>query len=300
MKVGVQNIDSTNFPNFALRKIENYYRKRGDEVIRQPILIDGWIDILYVSKIFNFTKNEMIYPQASEIIKGGTGYDIESKLPPEIENELPYVEDISFGFGFTTRGCIRNCSFCIVPRKEGKITEVDTAERLLQGKKSLTLLDNNILASEHGIKQLEWCAKNSVRLDCNQGLDISLAEYNIWLLNKIKWTPYIRFSIDNEQQVETLFEIERAIRASKIFVYCILLESKGFEYYESLAERINFYNCDKFGNYNNRIVLFFQPERKINEINQIPQWQKDLARWNNRFNYISFDQFKNPKKYNLI
>ena len=23
--------------------------------------------------------------------------------------------------GFTTRGCIRNCSFCVVPQKEGKI-----------------------------------------------------------------------------------------------------------------------------------------------------------------------------------
>ena len=100
MKIGIQNIDRTSFPNLALRKIENYHRRRGDEIFHEPVMFDGKLDILYASKIFNFSKDSDLYVHADIINRGGTGYDIDSKLPPEIESELPFVGDLSFGFEF--------------------------------------------------------------------------------------------------------------------------------------------------------------------------------------------------------
>jgi hypothetical protein len=59
--------------------------------------------------------------------KGGTGFDIKSKLPSEIENEnydWSLYPDCDFSIVWFSTGCIRNCPFCVVPRKEGIIKSV--------------------------------------------------------------------------------------------------------------------------------------------------------------------------------
>lgn len=53
---------------------------------------------------------------------GGTGYKDYGSLPREIEATLPdysIYPQVKHAIGFLTRGCIRNCPWCIVPRKEG-------------------------------------------------------------------------------------------------------------------------------------------------------------------------------------
>ena len=51
-------------------------------------------DRVYMSKVFTFTDDcHDVY--SCEVIKGGTGYDIASKLPEEIENVLNNVEGVS-------------------------------------------------------------------------------------------------------------------------------------------------------------------------------------------------------------
>lgn len=56
-------------------------------------------------------------------------------------------------FGYTTRGCINKCSFCAVPRLEGKLSidnnifnQVVSIAKRYGDKRNLLLLDNNILA----------------------------------------------------------------------------------------------------------------------------------------------------------
>lgn len=57
-------------------------------------------------------------------------------------------------FGYASRGCIRKCSFCGVPKLEGDQKEMPPLHSLVQGvserygeKKDLVLMDNNITAS---------------------------------------------------------------------------------------------------------------------------------------------------------
>jgi hypothetical protein len=78
-------------------------------------------------------------------------------LPPDysILEQIPYRYPVSDAyFGYASRGCIRKCSFCGVPKLEGAqrdvqpLTSVVTQIRTLYGeKKDLVLMDNNVVAS---------------------------------------------------------------------------------------------------------------------------------------------------------
>jgi tRNA A37 methylthiotransferase MiaB len=87
------------------------------------------------------------------IERGGTGYDINKKLPAEIDSQQPDYSlypvsnwyDGKTAYGFLTRGCIRKCPWCIVPQKEGSITPYADIETVLRGRKAavLTQLGNH-------------------------------------------------------------------------------------------------------------------------------------------------------------
>lgn len=77
-------------------------------------------------------------------------------------------------YGFLTRGCTRNCAWCVVPKKEGNIRAYRDIETVLQGRKTAILMDNNVLASNFGLQQLEKVADLKCRVDFNQGLDSRL------------------------------------------------------------------------------------------------------------------------------
>lgn len=55
-------------------------------------------------------------------------------------------------------------------------------------------MDNNVLASDYGIGQIEKIVKRKYRVDFNQGLDARLVTPEIaQLLSKVKWIKRIRF-----------------------------------------------------------------------------------------------------------
>lgn len=85
MKIGLIDVDGHNYPNFALMKISAYHRAKGHTVEWAEPPMFGAYDRVYKSKVFTFTPDTLdMYP--CEEIRGGTGYDVKSKLPAEIEN----------------------------------------------------------------------------------------------------------------------------------------------------------------------------------------------------------------------
>lgn len=125
MNIGLIDVDGHNFPNLALMKISAWHKKQGDTV--------GWwwgweqYDRVYMSKVFDSTYSPDVSKplNAREIIKGGTGYGLDNKLPDEVERIYPdysiYPElTKDTAYGFLTRGCPRACNFCIVAEKEGR------------------------------------------------------------------------------------------------------------------------------------------------------------------------------------
>lgn len=129
MVVGLIDVDGHNFPNLPLMKISAWHKKRGDVVKWYNPICDSFprppLDRVYMSKVFTFTPDFPYFINAKEVIQGGTGYsypDGGKPLDPEIEHIYPDYSLYGItdtAYGFLTRGCPRNCDFCIVGKKEG-------------------------------------------------------------------------------------------------------------------------------------------------------------------------------------
>ena len=193
MKAVIIDIDST-IPNLALKKIEKYHLNMGDEVIWNNELMAYSANKIYVSCVF--TKNRHLaeeWEMFDNALIGGTGYSLSITLPEEIEKVKPKIN-----FGFTTRGCIRKCSFCFVPEKEGMLKRVGDIYDIWDGKsKEIVLMDNNISADkEHFMKILKQCQKENLSVDFNQGMDIRLTDEE--MMKEIKKTKLnARFAFDD-------------------------------------------------------------------------------------------------------
>ena len=227
MKVGLIDVDGHRFPNFALMKIANYHRQEGDTV--------EWVNYLeqydkvYQSKVFTFTPDISTFVQSEEIIKGGTGYGMYNELfCDNTEPDYSIYPQYEHAYGFLTRGYIRRCPWCVVPKKEGEIRAYRAIETVLQGRKTAVLMDNNVLAPEHGLQQLEKIIGLKCKVDFNQGLDSRLVTDEIAkMLSQIKWLRYIRFACDTTSAVEPLLKaIEKlnryGIKNYRIFVYLLV------------------------------------------------------------------------------
>lgn len=117
------DVDGHNFPNLALLKLSAWHKMNGNHV-------EWWnglkrYDVVYKSKVFDITySHDMEYcVNADRIVEGGTGYGLDNKLPEEIEHTCPDYDLYGIketAYGFLTRGCPRDCGFCIVSQKEGQ------------------------------------------------------------------------------------------------------------------------------------------------------------------------------------
>ena len=85
-----------------------------------------------------------------------TGPPIEDLIPDySILEQIQYQYPVRDAyFGYTTRGCVRKCSFCGVPQLEGAQRDKPPIENLVNGvskrhgeRKDLILMDNNVVAS---------------------------------------------------------------------------------------------------------------------------------------------------------
>ena len=206
MKVAVVQIDGK-MPNLALMKIAGWYLQRGDQVVRG---LDGSADRAYISVVFPQNKPRALSAATMftcPVEMGGSGYDMAMTLPDEIEHSMPAYDlwGRDFAMGFTSRGCIRHCQFCIVPKKEGRIRQHSPlSEFVLESHKKVVLLDNNILAAPNFVDTITEIHDRGLRVNFNQGLDIRLVdEVNAALLAKVKYSSWkftnkmIHFAFDN-------------------------------------------------------------------------------------------------------
>ena len=289
-KIGLIDVDGHNFPNFALMKISAYHKAEGNIVEWANI---GKYDKTYMSKVFTFTPDYSIgLGDYGEIVKGGTGYDIHSVLPIEIENTLPdytIYPMYESAYGYLTRGCPNKCGWCLVPEKEGNIKPYADIEDIMQGRKSVILMDNNILASDHGLRQIEKIIDLKIKVDFNQGLDARIIANNkdiAKLLAKVRWIRQIRMACDTKSQIPYIDKAitylnEYGLKSYKIFVYVLVKDI------DDAMERVVFLKakgCNPFA----------QPFRDFTKDQKPTKEQKMFARWVNRkeiFNSVKWENY---------
>lgn len=207
MKVGLIDVDGHNFPNLALMKLSAWHKKQGDEVEWCFPLYQ--YDRVYASKVFTFTPDIDYTPLTDDFRKGGTGYDLENKLPNEVEHMMPDyglygIKDTAYGF--LTRGCPRGCDFCIVAKKEGRVSiKVADLSEWWDGQPNIELMDPNILACREWKDLLQQLAESKAWVNINQGTDIRLlTEEKCEALNRIK-IKMLHFAWDRNEDLEPLF-----------------------------------------------------------------------------------------------
>ena len=290
MNIGILT-DSYKFPNLALMKISAYYKKLGHNVDWFIPALNMTYDKVFYSKIFAFTKEETAYMPNVEM--GGTGFDIYEKLPDEIDNIYPdysIYPACDYAVCFITRGCIRDCRWCVVPKKEGTIKPYKKVEEIARkDTNKIIFLDNNILASSFGLSEVEYLAGSDYRVDFNQGLDARLVDDNIAkLLVKVKWLRYIRFSCDTKAMLDVVLNAVERLRKygykKEVFVYVL-----GIDAADTL------YRLNELKKYN--LVPFMQPYRDGNK--PVSSELKRIARWCNKrwiFKSCDYDDYNDNKK----
>lgn len=176
MRIGLVDVDGHNFPNLALMKISAWHKGIGDTVEWANSL--EHYDKVYMAKVFTFTKDDIQAYQCDELIRGGTGYNLTSKLPRYIETQYPDYDLYGIkdtAYGYLTRGCPRGCPFCIVGKKEGrKSVVVGALVDFWREQKNIKLLDPNILACPDWEFLLWQLVASAAYVDFTQGLDIRL------------------------------------------------------------------------------------------------------------------------------
>lgn len=286
MKIALNDTDKTKFPNLALMKLSAYHKAMDHSVEWYEPLLASTYDKIYSSKVFTFTPEEKLF---GKVEYGGTGNDIKKRLDDNIEHICPdySLYGLDYSLGFLTRGCPNHCSWCIVPHKEGNIKpHADIKEFLMHDK--VVLMDNNVLASDHGITQIEKLIKLKVKVDFNQGLDCRLIDNSMAkLLSKVKWLHPIRLACDTMSQMPSIQEAVKLLRwnnatPKKYFIYCLIQDI------DEAIERIMFLK----GLY---LDPFAQPYIDFRK-NILPNRdQKKLARWVNHkaiFNSTTWNEYK--------
>ena len=288
MKIGLLDIDGHNYPNLALMKLSAHHKALGHNV--------GWSstweknDLVYRSKIFTFTQDEQHYINSLNVVSGGTGYEGYNELHYEVEHIYPdySLYNINDAYGFLTRGCPNKCAWCVVPEKEGEIRYNADITEFWNGQGKAVLMDNNVLAHNHGLAQIEKIISLGIKIDFNQGLDARLIAENpqiAELLSKVKWAMPLRMACDTDSQVDYVVKATELLRKyrttpSRYFVYVLVTDVSSAHNRVIALKNMN-------------LNPFAQPYIDLKTGKMPTKEQKGFARWVNHKATFNSVEYKN-------
>lgn len=201
----LDDVDSA-ISNLALMKASGYHLARGDRtflathrvsrsVVRRSFPLEmPEPNVAYVSCVFGWNRPSAellaagLERRGASVLRGGTGFDVGpegkfptpgtwSRMPEGIEEAEPDygLYGYDYAVGFCRRGCNRSCEFCVVPRKEGRISRGLSmpGEWVPDGFRKAMLLDNDLALYDPAEQRriLEWFRDHGVRHCITQGYD---------------------------------------------------------------------------------------------------------------------------------
>lgn len=284
--IGLHDADKTDFPNLALMKLSAACKRLGKEteLWNQRTVYER----VYSSKVFSFT--EETAPQ--EAVLGGYGRGLGNSLPDLVEHICPdySLYNINYSMGFLTRGCPNKCSWCFVPQKEGSIRPNADFTEFVRHREAV-FMDNNVLAHDHGIDQIDKLGRTNIKVDFNQGLDPRRIDDSIAMrLSKLSWRTPVRLACDTDSAIEPVRRAVELLRWHNVTpraYFCYVLVKDV----DSALERVRF--LKGIG-----VDPFAQPFIPLDGTKPSRELRR-FARWVNLkqvFKSVSWEDYKNERR----
>ena len=286
LKVSLHAVDSK-IPNIALMKLSAYHKQRGDEVkLWEPLFDDP--DILYLSKVFDFTPDVDWWPDC-EISRGGSGYDLGARLTDEQDHTFPDYSlfNCTYALGRITRGCPRNCPWCLVPKMDGtKTYKAYDLSEWYSGQSHIRFLDDNFLFLPDVFCETMEQVPNGVTVEFD-ALDIRLVNKDVakaLASVRRKKDGVLHFAWDDEKAepyiengIKTLGEA--GIKPRYLMFYVLIGAGTSNEY--------DLYRCERLRDLG--AYPFVMPYDKKDP------YQKKFARWANHkaiFKTVRWEEYR--------
>ncbi len=226
---------------------------------------DSEYDVICLSQVFKFTKrpSEIDFLIKNKFIYyGGTGFleefndDVKQlpTLPEEVEHHMPdytlydeyikkqtggdpkkikrdYDDYVSYSIGFTTRGCIRHCAFCVNRELNGVYPWSPVSEFIDETRPKIYLWDDNIMAAPAGVfnQVMGNLIATGKPFQFRQGMDIRLmTDEKAVLFKNVKYYGDYIFAFDHyrlDDPVERK-QVEQTIKGIEIWKKYVTRETK--------------------------------------------------------------------------
>lgn len=238
------------FPNLVSMKLSGYYKELKNDVELKLDYEDLQLyDKVFISKVFTDTSIDESVLNLPNVEYGGTGffYDKAPKLPYEVEHHMPdyhlydeWVQQrldeggnrndfkyyLDYSIGFVTRGCFRQCQFCV--NKNYKKVEVHSPldEFVDYSRKKICLLDDNFFGYPGWKDILFQLQATGKPFQFKQGLDERLlTDEKCEMLFKSKYDGDYIFAFDNVSDYELIERKLQLLRKytekyPKFYVFC--------------------------------------------------------------------------------
>lgn len=183
------------FPNLACMKISAYYKQNGNNVeLKTDYENLNQYDKVFISKVFTDTEVPNGILDLKNVSYGGTGffYDKAPKLPAEIEHIMPdyhlyddwvneklqnggkkkdFTYYLDYSIGFLTRGCFRQCEFCVNKNYKKCEQHSSVLEFMDLDRTKLCFLDDNFFACPQWKEIIKEVKSTGKKFQFKQGLD---------------------------------------------------------------------------------------------------------------------------------
>ena len=261
------------FPNLAIMKLSTYYKNKNCEVrltafdeINPSALLTTKFDVIFVSRVFSDTKTPSFIDNMPNVIKGGSGFFYDKAIPlnHDIEHSFPDYNLYSnlpnckhdyyhkYSIGFITRGCVRQCSFCINKNYKKVEAHSKLSEFVDKKRPFIMLLDDNITAYKGFYEVFKSLNTLNIPFVFKQGMDFRLLnlkkmkiifESNYLIASKKGSAKIFHYAFDNIEDTEIIEKklkiyYENTPYAHSVFFYVLTgFDRKGI--YDN-----NFYKKD--------------------------------------------------------
>lgn len=277
MKVGLINIEPK-IVNSALMQIAHHHRHLGDTVKWAGQIFYDDYDKLYCSSLFAYTNKKDI---PKRTLCGGSGFNLTTTLPFDCDYDYSIYPKCDYSIVWFSRGCIRNCPFCVVPEKEGSIRPVIPKPLNPKGE-YVIVRDNNFFASPSWEKAIAVLERWDMPVYFNAGLDIRLLKSkHCKTLNNLRLHKQIYIAWDNPR-IDIKKKLRRMIKIIPSYkIACYVL--------------IGYWSTPKEDLYRVETLRNFGIDPFVMPYDRTKRCQRRFARWVNHkatFKTVKWEDYK--------